>query len=192
VDTPGEERQRLFVAVPLPHELLGFVRAAQALLPVTPGLRLLRQDQLHLTLAFIGEVDRDKAAAAQAVVESLPADGGGEGLIRRFLPLPSAVRARVVALEVGDDGGVFANLFAQVMGGLEATGVMQREKRPFRPHLTIARLRSPGPVRPRSESGEARFAVESVCLYKSELKREGAAYTVLACTEFVREDAAKA
>lgn len=181
----------MFVAVPLPGELLGFVRAAQASLPAAGGLRLLQPDQLHLTLAFIGEVDEVKGAAARAVVDSLPADMGGEALINRFLLLPSATKARVVALEVVDGEGVFVRLFARIMGGLEAAGVMESEKRPFRPHLTIARLRTPGPVQPRYESGRARFAVESVCLYKSELKREGAAHTVLTRAVFRLDDGAK-
>jgi len=191
VDASGGEKQRLFVAVPLPDELQGFVHSAQTLLSTAPGLRLLRPDQLHLTLVFIGEVDEGREAASRAVVDSLPVDIGGEGLISRFLPLPSATKTRVVTLEVVDGEGVLAGLFTRVMGGLEEAGVMERDKRPFRPHFTIARLRTPGPVQPRSESGQARFAVESVCLYKSELKREGAAYTVLARAAFARKDGAK-
>ena len=176
--------QRLFIGVPLPVELLGFVEAAQSIVAPTPGLRLLRPDQLHVTLAFIGEVDQARAAAARALVDSLSPDMGGEGRITRFLLLPSAGRARVVSLEIDDGAGVFARLFEHVMGRLEAAGVMKREKRPFRPHLTVARLKDPVAVQPRSESGEARFAVESVCLYRSELKREGAAYTVITRTPF--------
>lgn len=184
-----DAKRRLFVAVPLPSELLGFVREAQGLLPRLPGLRLMREDQLHVTLAFIGEVDEGTMAAARAVVESVPADMGGEGTIERFLFIPSPKKARVVALDVADADDVFGRLFRLVMDGMEAGGVMEREKRPFRPHLTVARLRSPGPVQPRSESGRARFAVESVCLYESELRREGAAYTVLARTVLTRRDA---
>ncbi len=175
-------RQRLFVAVPLPEGLLGFVRNAQGMLPRVEGLRLMRPDQLHVTLAFIGEVGERESEAARAVVESVGSDRCGEGLIERFLFLPSAKRARVVALDISDTDGVFAGLFEQIMSGLESAGVMEREKRPFRPHLTVARMRVPGQVRPRSESGQAQFAVESVCLYRSELRREGAAYTVLART----------
>ena len=186
------ERQRLFVGVPLPAELLDFVGAAQTLLPPTPGLRLLRPEQLHVTLAFIGETDEAKAVAARAVVDSLADDLGGEGFITRFLMLPGPTKARVVALEVADRERVFADLFEHVMGGLETAAVMRREKRPFRPHLTIARLRTPGPVQPRSHCGQVRFAVESVCLYKSELKREGAAYTVLARADLGGKDGAKA
>lgn len=177
------EKLRLFVAVPLPEELLGFVEEAQAALPSLGGLRLLRVQQLHVTLAFIGEVDYSKAAAARAVVEGVPAEMGGEAWIERFLLLPSARRPRVVALELTDEAEVFSRLFAHVMGGLEEAGVMRREKRPFRPHLTIARLRNPAPVQPKSQCGRARFAVQSVCLYRSELRRAGAVYTVLARRE---------
>jgi 2'-5' RNA ligase len=116
---------------------------------------------------------------------------GGEGCITRFLLLPSAGKARVVSLEIDDGTGVFSRLFERVMGGLEAAGVMKREKRPFRPHLTVARLKDPVAVQPRSESGEARFAVQSVCLYRSELKREGAVYTVITRASFGAKDGAK-
>ena len=187
-DEQGGATQRLFVAVPLPNELLEFVAATQRLLPPISGLRLMGEEQWHVTLAFIGEVGERKAAAARQVVESVVSGLGGEGVIERFLMLPSPNRARVVALEVSDDDCVFATLFEEVMTGLERAEVMQREKRPFRPHLTIARLRDAGVVQPRSESGRARYAVESVCLFESELKREGAVYTVrartpLACKE---------
>jgi len=185
----GDERQRLFVAVPLPVELEALVRGAQESLPAVPGLRLLKPEQSHVTLAFIGEVDAERAAIARSVVESIPAALGGEALIGRFLLLPSPSRARVVTLELADEQGVFAALFETVMAGLEAGGVMKREKRPFRPHLTIARLRTPGAVRPRYESEQAPFAVQSVCLYQSELRREGAVYTVVCRREFERGDA---
>jgi len=175
----GGGRQRLFVAVPLPGVLFQFVHVAQESLPRAPGLRLMREEQYHVTLAFIGEVGGSKAQAARAVVRSVPGDMGGEASICGFLLLPSPGKARVVALEMSDEHGVLEGLYEHVMTGLEAAGVMRREKRPFRPHLTIARLRSPVPVQPRSESGRTRFAVESVCLYESELRREGAVYTVL-------------
>ena len=185
----GDERQRLFVAVPLPGELEALVRRAQESLPAVQGLRVLKPEQLHVTLAFMGEVDAERAAIARSVVESVPAGLGGEAVVGGFLLLPSPSRARVVTLELADEQGVFAGLFETVMGGLEAGGVMSREERPFRPHLTIARLRTPCVVRPRYESEQARFAVQSVCLYQSELRREGAVYTVVCRRTFERGDA---
>lgn len=173
------ERQRLFVAVPLPDNALEAAQRAQGALEGCPGVRLLAREQLHVTLAFIGEVDRGRAQAAEAVVEGVPADLGGGAALGRFLMLPSPGKARVVTLEVDDEYGVFAALWSGVMEGLEAAGVMRREKRPYRPHLTVARLRAPGPVRPRYEGGRTPFAVQSVCLFESKLRREGAVYTVM-------------
>ncbi len=187
MDEARGAQQRLFVAVPLPEALAGFVREAQDLLPPAPGLRLMGPQQFHVTLAFIGEVDAAKAEAARAVIESVPAGMGGEGVFERFLLLPSPRKTRVVALELSDGEGSFKRLYEWVMSGLERAGVMQREKRPFRPHLTIARLRNPGMVQPRSESGRARYAIESVCLYRSELTPRGAVYTVLARKDLVNE-----
>jgi len=171
--------QRLFVAVPVPEELFSFVHAAQALLPALDGLRLMREDQFHVTLAFIGEVGPDKAAAAREVVCSIPGCLGGAAELGGFVYFPTPTKARVVALGITDPHRIFVQLFERVTSGLEKAKVMKREKRPFRPHLTIARLKIPGAVKPKSDPGQQVFAVQSVCLYRSELCRDGAVYTVL-------------
>ncbi len=177
--TAGERTFRLFVAVPLPPTVLSFVVNAQGLLPPARGIRLVDRAQLHCTLAFIGEANSRGLELAKEVVAGLPGDCGGEAALDGFLLLPSPRRARVVALAMHDDQSVVARLFEMVMQGLEATGVMQREKRPFRAHVTIARLGVPGPVQPTSDCGRVVFGVESVCLFESELRREGAVHTVL-------------
>jgi RNA 2',3'-cyclic 3'-phosphodiesterase len=167
--------------------LLGFVQRAQEALPESGNLRLLKPEQLHITLAFIGHVSAEKAGLARDIVMGLPSDAGGSAEITGFLLLPFAGRARVVALALSDEQGVLGRLFEAVMGRLEVAGVMQREKRPFRPHVTIARLRVPGAVQPMYESGSALYAVESMCIYRSELKRGGAEYTVVARADFDRQ-----
>lgn len=180
IDEPrGAALERLFVAVPVPEELFSFVRSAQALLPPISGLRLMREDQFHVTLAFIGEVGPEKAQAAREVVRSVSEDMGGTAQLGGFLYFPSSARARVVALGISDPHKIFVELFELVMSGLEKARVMKREKRPFKPHLTIARLKVPGMVKPKSDSGQQVFAVQSICLFRSELRRDGAVYTVL-------------
>ena len=118
----GSDRQRLFVAVPLPAELRDFVRRAQEALPPVHGLRLLKPDQWHVTLAFIGEVDAAKAAVARDVVEGLPPGMGGEAFLEGFLMLPSPFTARVVTLNLGDGRGVFGALVRGRHGGTRGRG----------------------------------------------------------------------
>ena len=133
-----------------------------------------------MTLAFLGEVDQSASLAARRIVEAIPSGMGGGAWLEGFLMLPSPGKARVVALAIDDDHAAFGDLYDVIMTSLETAEVMEREKRPFRPHLTVTRLGTPGPVRPRSEIERARYPIESVCLYRSELRREGATYTVLA------------
>ena len=177
--TADEQSRRLFVAVPLPESAVPFAVQSQALLPRNGSLRLLDPGRLHCTLAFIGRADSRATEAARAVVAGVPAECGGEAALSQFLLLPTAQRVRVVALAVDDRNGVFAKLFETVMAGLEAALVMKREERAYRAHVTIARLREPGRVQPMSDCGQAAFGVESVCLYESELRRQGAVHTVL-------------
>lgn len=171
--------ERLFVGVPLPPAATALVRAAQEALPADLGLKMVRPEQTHVTLAFIGEASMQAREAARAVVGGLPLTSGGLTTLGGYLYLPSARRPRVVALGVDDTDAVFSELFEWVMAGLERARVMRREKRPFKPHVTIARLRTPVDVRPKSECGRVEFPVESVRLYRSELRREGAVYTIV-------------
>lgn len=180
---PQRESLRLFIGVPLPEELVEHVLAAQRGVEHVPGIRLMRREQLHITLAFIGQAGPEQQLAARAAVEDLEPGLGGTAAVDGYLMLPSPNRARVVSLRIEDQGAVFGRLFEAVMGRLEADSVMQREKRPFRPHLTIARLKSPTQVQPKAECPPAEYRVSSVCLYKSDLERGGARYTVMARRE---------
>lgn len=172
------ERQRLFVGVPIPEALVPTVNAAQASIEA-PGLRLLRREQLHVTLAFLGEVGSEEASAAARVVSEQGGTMGGAAVLGGILLLPTPRRARVVALEIDDGEGVLARLSAEIVDDLVRGRVMAPEKRPFRPHLTIARLREAGRVHQKSDSRPQRFEVRSVCLYRSRLARAGAEYEVL-------------
>ena len=176
----AEQRERLFIGVPLPAGLRGYVGAAQEAIPRKSGLRLLPEEQWHVTLAFLGEVDQGSGLAARRIVEAIPSSMGGGAWLGGLLMLPSPAKARVVAIAIDDDHQAFGDLYEVIMTSLETAEVMAREKRPFKPHLTVARLRTPGSVRPRSEIERVRYPIESVCLYRSELRREGATYTVLA------------
>lgn len=155
------------------------VQAVQERLPPVGGLRRVPPEQVHVTLAFIGGVGPVAREAARRVVASIPPEAGGLTALGGYILLPSARRPRVIALAVDDPGGVFSGLFELVMGGLERERVMRREKRPFRAHATVARLRLPVEVRLKSECGRLPFPVESVRLYRSELRREGALHTVV-------------
>ena len=183
-----ERTRRLFVAVPPPSDVIQFLLRAQDAIRQGPGVRLLGYEQLHISLAFLGEVDEGMLDVARRQVRAVPGEAGGQAVIGGFIFLPDPRRARVVAVGVRDDADVLQRLHDRVVGGLVESGLMKPERRRFRPHVSIARLRTPGPVRPTHDCGESRFGVESIRLYESQLTREGARYQVLDEVKFRGSD----
>jgi 2'-5' RNA ligase len=179
-----EQRRRLFVGIPVPEPLFGIVRGAQQGLLDLPGFKPTRADQLHVTLCFLGEVESAALSGALRVVSELPCTMGGVVGLGGLVCLPSPKRTRVVALGIDDREGVTTRLFEAVAGGLEKEAGYHREKRPFRPHLTIGRFKQPVSLGPQADSATVPFDVGSVCLYESTLSRAGARYTVLGSAKF--------
>lgn len=119
------------------------VRIQEALRPAVAGARWVPAENLHVTLAFLGETDRasDVADALTQIAAGVAAPDvtlGGAGAF------PSQRRARVLWLGLADDGtlGRAAGLVADALRPLG----FRPEDRAFSAHLTIARLKTPAAV----------------------------------------------
>jgi RNA 2',3'-cyclic 3'-phosphodiesterase len=135
---------RLFVAVFPPTEVAE--RLSEAARGLAGGLSpeavaWTRPEQIHLTLNFLGQVERGKVEEFQRAVAAA-CRGGGPFLLRaRGLgSFPSPARARI--LWAGLDGAVAAveGLKGMLDAGLAPLGHVPDE-RPFHPHLTLGRVR---------------------------------------------------
>jgi 2'-5' RNA ligase len=169
---------RLFVALRLPRAMRA--RLIEVMGGVTHA-RWQRDDQLHLTLRFIGEVDRHRAADIAAALGAvhyprfaLALDGFGH----------FDRKGRVDTLWVGvTPHGEVRALYHKIDRALVAAGVAP-EERSFRPHITIARFaRSAGPLETlMPEFGGVAsepYAMTDVCLYESIPGPDGAVYTIV-------------
>jgi 2'-5' RNA ligase len=170
---------RLFVALDLPaaarRALVAF-REAEA----DPELwRPVREEGIHLTLAFLGRRPAGDVDAIRAVLERSARPGPRLALGAGLLLPPR--RARVLTAEISDVDGELAALQADVSAGLEQAGVFTPESRPFRAHVTVARIRPrvrpPRAVEAAPETVE--FRGEAVTLYESRLHPSGARYEPL-------------
>jgi 2'-5' RNA ligase len=178
-DDERPPRLRLFVALDLPaaaREALGRFRDAAA----DPAVwRPLDEASFHVTLAFLGHRPEEDVPIVAELLAGLPGRGAvplalGDGLL-----LPPR-RARVLTVALADDGAL-VELQAELSAGLAAAGVYAPEARPFRPHVTVARIR-PGSRAPRAVEAAPEpvaFDARDVVLYRSRLARGGAAYEPL-------------
>jgi RNA 2',3'-cyclic 3'-phosphodiesterase len=175
---------RLFVALELPAEAREQVVEWQreALGAHRDALRLVAPAALHVTLAFLGhhpEAAVDEIAAAALSRLDGPAPPSLE--FAAVAPVPPR-RPRLLALDLADPDGRAAAVQAAVEAPLVAGGWYEPEKRPFWPHLTVARVRS-GARPPRDLEADppaGSFVADEVVLYRSKLGRGGAQYTPLA------------
>jgi 2'-5' RNA ligase len=172
---------RLFVAVRPPDEVRDALRDAMG---GVAAARWQDDDQLHLTLRFVGEVDRHAAndiAAALAEVRH-PAITARLGEFGFF-----ATRGRPNALWIGvEPAAALTTLHHKVDHALVRAGVAP-DTRAFVPHITLARLgRDAGQIGGflAQPAPAANFAATALTLYESRLTRAAAVYHPLATFVF--------
>lgn len=179
---------RLFVAVDPSDEVRAALgRTIESGRKLAPDAKWVRPESIHLTLAFLGNVDDALAPSVAAALGAVaPRHGPIELLARGVGSFGGGKRPRV--LWVGLEGAV-APLQALQRDVEEALGPIgyQPEKRDFKPHLTLARARE---MRGDMALGVARdaltssvpgpFTVSELVLYQSQLSPKGAQYLALA------------
>ena len=168
---------RLFVGIELPEEL------RQRMVLIQTGVeraKWVAEENLHLTLRYIGEVSGNDAADAADALSTVHAspfqvtvDGAGHFESRK----------RVRALWLGvERSGALVGLRDRIESALVRAG-LEPERRKYKPHITIARLNngSPGLAREWLASNTMfraiPFTVEKFTLFSSHLGREKAIYT---------------
>jgi len=183
-ERPGSPRARLFVALELPAD----ARAALAgwrsdAMGGRDDLRLVAPEALHVTLAFLGyRYEKDIERIAEAAFA--PLDGLAAPRLESADVVPVPKRdPRLFALDLVDPGGECGAIQLAVSGGLAAERFYKPEKRPFWPHVTLARVkkrvRRAPPVEAASPALDP-FDAPAVTLYRSLLRPQGAVYEPLA------------
>ena len=173
---------RLFVALRPPAAIRAQLIAAMG---DVPHARWQDDEQLHLTLRFIGEVDRPQAEDIAAALGQVHAEAPRVAIagVGRFEKggRTDAIWAGVAPREP------LAELHARVDRALGQAGV-EPDRRAYLPHITLARLSRGAGSAPaierfladRAGLSSAAFALDAMLLYESRLGREGARYEAIA------------
>lgn len=204
---PGVDPPRLFAALPLPKQLRSELFAASGQIArALPGGRFRRvpPENLHLTLRFFGPergaVERERIAVL--LRERLEVRAPSPPVLRanRVSAFGSLRRARVVwvGLSEPETGEGEPGRLARLQRDVEAVSRdigLDPERRPFVPHVTIGRLRSPTPIPPEAlaalppdspqSAWSAAFTASECVLFASLLGPGGASYRKLATFSLV-------
>lgn len=144
------------------------------------SLRLTPVEQLHVTLIFIGQAGENERDLAVAQLEELAPPAVFEVTATGIIGLPRGRSPRVIAAECVEPSGRLAAIHKELAAGFVAKGLYKREKRPFLPHVTIARARGRTLLNPEEIHPEpVKFTAVRVTLYNSILKASGALHEAL-------------
>ena len=181
-------RARLFVALDLPGRVREGIVAWGRTALADPALRPVALESLHVTLAFL-DWTAEKEIPRLAEIVAAAAGPAPRLRLEDPVPRPERGRPRLFALPAPSPGAV------ELQTGLSKRFVEARlyepEKRPFWPHMTVARVRReergskrPAPVAKPPGALPKTLLQEVSCvrmtLYRSDLKPRGAQYTPLA------------
>jgi 2'-5' RNA ligase len=180
---------RLFLAINLPAELrANILSALEPVRAAAPRLSWARDEQLHLTIKFLGEQPESRVEPLEAALATIAARHGAPLLQLGGLgAFPNFSAPRVVWLGVAPEPRLelIHHDVEVACGGLN----IAMDGRPFRPHITLARVQEshradPALLRGLSEAArQVEFQAEvighSIDLMRSELLPGGARHTTV-------------
>ncbi len=182
------ETWRSFVAIDLPD--VGRERAVREIEALQQGrsdVRWVRESQLHLTLRFLGDVEVERIDGVRDALR---------GIAPRHAPIrltlsglgrfPPRGRPNVFWMGLGGELDLLDDLAGDVERALARLG-FPPERRPFRPHVTIGRVRGPRGLRELEAAVRVRDdeftlelpAIDAFRLYRSELDPDGARHSIV-------------
>lgn len=187
-----KRRVRTFAAVDLdPVICEGAMRMIDRLRTAGADVKWVRPENLHLTVKFLGEVDNhelyDVCRTVQAAVGPLPPFAIE---VRGLGAFPKVERPRTVWLGITQGAEQLEQLSDRVDAALEPFG-FRRETRRFHAHITLGRVRRPGPalrhvtsiLLEEAETEIGLSHVEELVIYSSDLEPEGPLYKPLGHAE---------
>lgn len=180
---------RLFVAVNIPDELkTGITEIQEHLKHSIESVKWVAADKLHITLKFLGEVQKDYVAEiTEAIEESTKPFKPFDVSFSVSGDFPNDAHPRVVWVDIDGGRETLAKLAQAIEDKLLSLGLgIAKETRPFSPHLTLGRVRAEhgvGTITKRQLVPSPRkvgsFTVKSIDIMQSNLDPKGAEYICL-------------
>jgi RNA 2',3'-cyclic 3'-phosphodiesterase len=169
---------RAFVALELDERLRSAIAALQDRFRALAGLRLVRPEGVHLTLRFLGWTTSARLEAlAPRLASAARACPPFEATVSGVGTFPERGSPRVLWLGIELPPSV-RELQRACERAARDTG-FDAEERPFAPHLTLGRFRERVPRPKLAPVGLGTTRIETLVLFRSELRQGGAVYTPL-------------
>lgn len=177
--------KRLFIAIEIPEAIRDDVYNLTAgMFKDKKYVRLVPVSSIHLTLKFLGNTDINKIGRIKGAIKETAGQFEKfnykiSGAIDAF---PERQNARVVFVEIESGGEQICKIYNELENNLSRIKI-EKEKRKFSPHITVARLKNRENLEELINKQEKKInrtlSCTGITLFESQLKPEGARYIVL-------------
>ncbi len=180
----AKDTVRVFIALEVAAAVQSRCRGLQEkLAPAGTSVKWVEPQNIHLTLKFLGQVERGKIQAVGRASDR--AAGNAEPFELAFQGVgafPNSRSPRIIWVGVQEGGEKAAAIAAELDRLLGREGFPE-ESRPFHPHLTLGRVRSHQGARRMGEAlervlsaGAGRSQAGSIIVFESRLSPRGSRY----------------
>jgi 2'-5' RNA ligase len=178
---------RAFIAIELPEKIIASIsRVQESIRSQGFKVRWVRPQNIHLTLKFLGDIKAAETKAVEKVVLDSVVGSAPISMTARGLGVfPGIKRPRVIWVGIGGQTDELIEL-QQTLDKKLATIGFSRERRPFKGHLTMGRVKAKIDSKRLLEAMKAfdgfetePFVADRLILFQSDLKPSGAVYAKL-------------
>ncbi len=183
---------RCFIAIEIPDAIQALLLCVQEELKRNiRGASWVKRGNIHLTLRFLGDVAPNQISTIKNAIEKVanrrPPFSMKIGGIGAF---PNPTRPRIIWAGVKTGANEVVAISKEIDAGLGQHG-FGRDEKPFRPHLTLARVKRRINLKPLVDVFQqydtingATLIVDQIRVVRSELRQSGAIYTPLETCRF--------
>lgn len=178
---------RVFIASSLNEEAKNLIKDIQSnIKKLNCQIKWVKPENVHLTLKFLGNIESDRIDELKKLVQSTSKMTQSiKSDLFNLGAFPNSQKPKILWVGLSDNESKIAQLAETIETSLSTIG-FSKEKRSFKPHVTIGRVRSFKNIKPLSET-ISQFSVknavaqniDNITIYKSTLTPTGPIYEVL-------------
>lgn len=178
---------RIFIAIELSEEIRNSLALIQTHLKYSGAdVKWVEKDNIHLTLKFLGDINDEKCELVKSALDKIAKSTRPFGIsIKDIGAFPNIDYPRVIWVGLDKGANESKTLAVNINEELSKIG-FQKDSRPFAPHLTIGRVRSPKNKAALKEkmlgyefSAVSSQRIDSMFLFQSTLTPKGPVYAKL-------------
>lgn len=175
---------RTFIAIDLPGQLRKKIVIASRRITKGLDIKLVEEENLHLTLLFLGEIDEKEKERVLGVLGDLRSASWRGGIKLRLGKVeifPDDKKPSGTWVNVEGEKEKLFSLYKKIVDELLKKGITPEERNlRFSPHITIGRFKDK--IRRKELEGEGelegqKFIVEKISFFQSQLTAKGPKYT---------------